>query len=259
MPGTLQSGGAAFASTHWSLVLQCGEDGGLAQGDADPDKASAALEELCRSYWPPIYTFVRRRGYSPADAQDLVQGFFLHILESGACNRADPARGRFRTFLLGALKNFLANAHDYAHALKRGGAGHFVPLDEHLAEAEAAISDQREGEPHDAERLFEQRWASALVTRAWADLRASAVAEGKGQLLDALRPYIAGGSTPAPGQDEIAQRLGLPLATVRTHVYRLRARFRDALRSEVARTVPAPDDVDEELRHLRHALIAAAS
>lgn len=239
--------------------MQCGEGSDSLPDAADSLKASAALEELCRAYWPPIYTFVRRRGYSPADAQDLVQSFFLYLLESGAYTRADPARGRFRTFLLGALKNFLANAHDHDHALKRGGAGVFVPLDEHLAEAEAAIGGDRAGDPHEAERLFEQRWAAALVMRAWVSLRAAAAAEGKGHLLDALRPYVAGGSAPALRQEEIAVNLDLPLATVRTHVYRLRTRFRNALRSEVARTVPAPEDIEEELRYLRLALTSASA
>ena len=251
VPGTLQAGGAAFASTHWSLVRRCGEDGSR----ADPRLSRTALETLCRAYWPPLYAFVRRRGHAAAEAQDLVQGFFAHLLASRAYERADPARGKFRTFLLGALKNFLANAHDHDHALKRGGDRFFVPLEENFVEAEAAAL-AGEGCPGSGpDDVFEQRWAAALLTHAWATLRAEANATGRGDLLDALRPYVAGGAGHPPPQEEAAARLGLPFATFRTHVRRLRERFRSALRVEVARTLPAGGDVDEELRHLRRALV----
>ncbi len=249
VPGTLQEGGAAFGSTHWSLVQQCAEDGSR----DDPGLSRAALETLCRAYWPPLYAFVRRRGHPPAEAQDLVQGFFAHLLETRTYARADPARGKFRSFLLGSLKHFLANAYDHDHALKRGGGQRFVPLDEHLAEAEAAASADADSDLG-ADGVFEQRWAAAILTHAWTALRAEADAGGRGALLDALRPYVAGGATAPPAQDEVAARLGLPPATVRTHVRRLRERFRAALRAEVARTLPAAGDVDEELRHLRRAL-----
>lgn len=251
VPGTLQAGGAAFASTHWSLVQRCGEDGSR---DV-PGRSRTALEALCRAYWPPLYAFVRRRGHAAAEAQDLVQGFFAHLLASRAYERADPARGKFRTFLLGALKNFLANAHDHDRALKRGGDRSFVPLEENFVEAEAAVLATEDGAgPGGPDDVFEQRWAAALLTHAWATLRAEADAGGRGELLDALRPYVAGGTAPPPPQEEMAALLGMPHATFRTHVRRLRERFRQALRAEVARTLPAGGDVDEELRHLRRAL-----
>lgn len=230
--------------------MQCAEDGSR---DA-AGSSRAALETLCRAYWPPLYAFVRRRGYPSPEAQDLVQGFFMHLLETRAYARADPARGKFRTFLLGALKNFLANAHAHHRALKRGGGQCFVPLDENFAEADAAaLADAGAGRGEDA--VFEQRWAAAILTHAWQTLRAEAEAGGRGELLDALRPYVAGGATAPLVQEEMAARLGLPPATLRTHVRRLRERFRLALRAEVARTLPANGDVDEELRHLRRALM----
>lgn len=250
VPGTLQAGGAAFASTHWSLVQRCGEDGSR----DDPGLSRIALETLCRAYWPPLYAFVRRRGHAAAEAQDLVQGFFAHLLASRAYERADPARGKFRTFLLGALKNFLANAHDHDRALKRGGNRCFVPLGENFVEAEAAALAGEHGGAPNPDDVFEQRWAAALLKHAWATLRAEADAGGRGELLDALRPYVAGGAVSPPPQEEVAARLGLPPATFRTHVRRLRERFRLALRTEVARTLPVGGDVDEELRHLRRAL-----
>ena len=224
----------------------------------DPGLSRTALETLCRDYWPPLYAFVRRRGYPPPEAQDLVQGFFVHLLESRAYARADPARGKFRTFLLAALKNFLSNARDHAHALKRGGGCSVVPLDEHFAAAEAAVLADAVPGGLDADAVFEQRWAAAILTHAWETLRAEAEAAGRGELLDALRPYVAGGATAPPTQEEMAARLDLSPGTLRTRVHRLRERYRAALRAEVARTLPAGDDVGEELRRLRQALVGGS-
>ena len=243
LPGTLQAGGAPFVPTHWTLVFLSAKN--RSHSDALTEDALAAL---CRTYWPPLYTFVRRRGYGPADAQDLTQDFFIHLLETDALSKVDPARGRFRTFLLAALKNFLVNAHERRTALKRGGAVEFLPLDGVLAETEAAVQLDEEiaGEE---DRQFEERWATALVARALAQLRADLAAEGKERLYDELQVFVTGAGA-LPDQAETAARLGIPFATLRTHIRRLRERYRDVLRAEVARTVATPADVDDELRHL---------
>ncbi len=247
IPGTLGGGGAAFAPTHWSVVLRSAES-------TSPEAARRALEELCRAYWPPLYSFVRRRGYNSADAQDLVQGFFAYLLESKAYARADPAKGRFRSFLLGSLKHYLADARDREGRLKRGGDREFVPLDEKLVEDEAAATTAAAGEGIDEDRLFEQRWAFALVTAALKRLQTTYAAEDKTPLFEALRPFIAGGSAPPPDHAELAARLDVSATTLRSHINRLRGRYRGALRDEIARTVSDPAEVDEELRQLRQIL-----
>ncbi len=183
-----------------------------------------------------------------------MQSFFIHLLESRAYAKADPMRGKFRTFLYASLKNFLANAHDDAGRQKRGGDQTFVSLEEHLAEAEAAATVADPGGEITADRLFEQRWAASVLHHAWEALCRESEDAGRGELLHALRPYLTAGAAAPPPQEEVAARLGLPLATLRTHVHRLRARFRSAVRTEVARTLPAGADVDEEIVHLRRTL-----
>lgn len=241
-PGTLDTGGTPFAPTHWSVVFLSAKNAAAPQSGSDD-----ALASLCRTYWPPLYTFVRRRGYGPADAQDLAQDFFIHLLETDALAKVDPARGRFRTFLLAALKNFLANAHEKRTALKRGGAFEFLPLDGLLDKTEAAV--QSEGEVAGEDRQFEERWATALVGRALDQLRADMAREGKERLYDELQVFVTGAGA-LPDQSATATRLGIPFATLRTHIRRLRERYRDVLRAEVARTVATPAEVDDELRHL---------
>ncbi len=252
IPGTLQGGGAQFTSTHWSLVV--------AATDARSQVAERALADLCRHYWPPIYTFVRRRGHQACEAQDLTQAFFVHVLEKRLYGRADPARGRFRTFLLATLKHFLADAHAQEQALKRGGGREFLALSEKVfaAESEAfLVSDGADGTlPSDAaDRLFEARWAAALLGRALETLRSAYDAEGRENLFRVLRPFLGGGNTPPPDHQELAARLGLPINTLRTHIHRLRERYRTALRAEVADTVVAESDVQDELRHLLRVMI----
>jgi RNA polymerase sigma-70 factor (ECF subfamily) len=242
-PGTLETGGMPFGPTHWTLVFLSAKNGPGAEIRSDE-----ALASLCRTYWPPLYTFVRRRGYGAADAQDLTQDFFIHLLETDALAKVDPNRGRFRTFLLAALKNFLANAHERRMALKRGGAFEFLPLDNVVAETEAAVhlGGDTAGEE---DRQFEARWATALVNRALERLRAEMAAEGKERLYDELQVFVTGAG-PLPDQAATAARLGIPFATLRTHIRRLRERYRHVLRAEVARTVATAAEVDDELRHL---------
>jgi RNA polymerase sigma-70 factor (ECF subfamily) len=231
-----------FTTTHWSVVLAAGQS-------ASPATATA-LEQLCRAYWYPLYAFVRRRGHAPADAQDLTQGFFAYLLEHHLVARADPEAGRFRSFLLGSLKHFLAHEHERATALKRGGGHPVLSLDALDPEQRYAL------EPADAatpETIFDQRWARQQIENALGRLRAEYAASGRGPLFDLLKDYVWGEKN-ALSLAGIAEQLELSEEAVKKAVQRLRQRFRDALRAEVAQTVTTPDQIDEELRHLRAAL-----
>ncbi len=240
VPGTLQEGGASFQTTHWTVVLRARET-------ESAESAREALSGFCEAYWPPLYSFLRHRGHSSADAQDLVQGFFAHLLEQNTLTRADRQKGRLRTFLLGSLQNFLFNEYDRTRALKRGGGRQIVSIEEHLPEAEAAMLAT--AHLSDA-ACYDLVWASNIVARAWQSLENTFVAEGKAEWLEELRPFVAGGSVTPPNQEEAAARLGVPIATLRTWLSRLRQRYRESLRMEVTSTVSDPADVDQELRHL---------
>jgi DNA-directed RNA polymerase specialized sigma24 family protein len=218
-----------------------------AQNEDSMESSQEALSGFCEAYWPPLYTFLRHRGFSSADAQDLVQGFFARLLEQNTLTRADQQKGRLRTFLLGSLQNFLYNEYDRARALKRGGGRQVVSIEEHLPEAEAAM--MATAHLSDA-GCYDLVWASTIVSRAWQSLQNEFVAEGKAEWLEELRPFVAGGSVTPPNQEQAADRLGVPIATLRTWLSRLRQRYRQSLRTEVASTVSDPEDVDAELRHL---------
>ena len=246
IPGTLQEGGASFQTTHWTVVLRARET-------ESAESAREALSGLCEAYWPPLYSFLRHRGFSSADAQDLVQGFFARLLEQSTLTHADQQKGRLRTFLLGSLQNFLFNEYDRARALKRGGDRKIVSIEEHLPEAEAAMLAT--SHLSDA-RCYDLVWASTIVSRAWQNLQSAFVAEGKAEWLEELRPFVAGGSVTPLNQEEAAARLGVPIATLRTWLSRLRQRYRESLRTEVASTVSDPADVDQELHHLYQILMA---
>jgi DNA-directed RNA polymerase specialized sigma24 family protein len=222
--------------------------------EEDPtESARQALSGFCEAYWPPLYSFLRHRGFSSADAQDLVQGFFAHLLEQNTLTRADRQKGRLRTFLLGSLQNFLYNEFERARALKRGGGRQIVSIEEHLPDAEAAML----ATAHLSDAgCYDLVWASTIVSRAWQNLQTAFVAEGKAEWLEELRPFVAGGSVTAPNQEKAAARLGVPIATLRTWLSRLRQRYRDSLRMEVANTVSDPADVDQELHHLYQILMA---
>ncbi|HEY2567906.1 MAG TPA: sigma factor [Candidatus Udaeobacter sp.] len=217
------------------------------------ESSRQALSGFCEAYWPPLYSFLRHRGHSSADAQDLVQGFFAHLLEQNTLTRADQEKGRLRTFLLGSLQNFLYNEYDRARALKRGGGRQVVSIEEHLPEAEAAMM----ATAHLSDTAcYDLVWASTIVRRAWDNLETEFVAEGKAEWLEELRPFVAGGSVTPPNQEQAADRLGVPIATLRTWLSRLRHRYRESLRMEVAGTVSDPADVDQELQHLYRILMA---
>jgi DNA-directed RNA polymerase specialized sigma24 family protein len=240
IPGTLQQGGAGFQTTHWTLVLRARET----QSETSAQKA---LSNFCEAYWPPLYAFLRHRGHASPEAQDLVQGFFAHLLEQNTLSRADQEKGRLRTFLLGSLQNFLFNEYDRAHALKRGGGHKIVSIDEHLPEAEASMMDTMHLSDSAAYDLV---WASTIVKRAWQQLQDAFETEGKAEWLEVLRPFVAGGGKTALNQEEAAAKLGVPIATLRTWLSRLRRRYREALRMEVANTVSDPAEVDQELHYL---------
>jgi len=240
IPGTLQEGGAGFQTTRWTLVLR-------ARQTQSEISAQKALSKLCEAYWPPLYAFLRHRGHASPEAQDLVQGFLAHLLEQNTLSRADQEKGRLRTFLLGSLQNFLFNEYDRAHALKRGGGKQILSIDEHLLEAEAAMMDTAHlSDSHG----YDLAWASNIVIRAWQNLESAFEAEGKKEWLEVLRPFVAGGGRMPLSQEQAAQELGVPIATLRTWLSRLRRRYREALRTEVASTVSDPADVDQELHYL---------
>ena len=223
-----------------------------ARSESEPEKARVALEELCRTYWMPLYTFVRSRGHSVPDAQDLTQSFFAHLIEREIYARADREKGRFRSFLLAALKNFLADAYSREHALKRGGAQEFLPLDESRAEAAESLFQTHfaSGEPDSEDRLFERSWAEAVVAAGLERLAAEYQTAGKQDLFQELRIFLTGSADPLPAYDQLADKMGLPASSIRTYVARLRARYRELLRAEVRQTVETEAEVDEELHEL---------
>ncbi|MEO8426060.1 MAG: sigma-70 family RNA polymerase sigma factor [Verrucomicrobiota bacterium] len=241
-PDNVHAAHAQFTTTHWSLVL--------AAGDSSAPSTQEALERLCRAYWYPLYAFVRRLGRSPADAQDLTQGFFAYLLEHRLVARADPQAGRFRSFLLGSLKHFLAHEQERATALKRGGGALVLSFDAFDPEERYAL------EPFDLatpEAIFDQRWAQQQIENALAHLRADYTASGRGALFDLLKDYVWGDKN-ALTLAEIAARIDLTEEAVKKSVQRLRQRFRDCLRAEIAQTVTTPDQIDDELQYLRAAL-----
>lgn len=220
------------------------------QSDASSQKA---LSDFCEAYWPPLYAFVRHRGHASPEAQDLVQGFFAHLLEQNTLSRADREKGKLRTFLLGSFQNYLFNEYDRARALKRGGGQQILSIDEYLPEAEASMMDTLHLNESAAYDLV---WASNVVKRAWQHLESAFETEGKKEWLEVLRPFVAGGGKTPLNQEEAARKLGVPIATLRTWLSRLRQRYREALRSEVARTVSDPSEVDQELHYLYQILTA---
>jgi len=245
-PGTIQEGGAAFATTHWSVIAACTGDNKIAE---------EALAQLCHDYWPPLYTFARRRGYSPADAQDLVQGFFAYLLQSKAYAHADRRKGKFRSFLLAAFKNYMADVWDRARALKRGGDYEFVLLDEEIDAVEKLYSQRPITIALDEEQQYEKAWAATLVARALGRIQSEFGNGPKARLFSGLKPFLTGG-VGLPSHNEVANGLDMPVDTLRSHLSRLRARYRELLREEVARTIDVTEDVDEELRHLCKILTA---
>jgi len=248
MPSTAQnrdstsSPAVNFALTHWSVVL--------AAGRSDSTHARTALEKLCRTYWQPIYAFVRRQGRRPHDAQDLTQEFFARLLEKKSLADVDRAKGRFRSFLLASLKHFLANEWDKARAEKRGGGQVLIPIDAHAAETSYGV------DPADnvtAEKIFERRWALILLDHVLQRLRDEYFGDGKERLFEQLKVTLTEASRSVP-YAEIATRLEMTEGAVKVAVHRLRQRYRELLRAEIAETVPSPGEVEDEIRNLFAAL-----
>jgi len=205
-------------------------------------------------YWPPIYSFIRRRGYPPPDAQDLTQSFFAYFLRTKAYARTDRLQGKFRSFLLASVKHFLADTWDRGQAVRRGGEYQFVSLDQQVAEA---FYDAASASDSTAERLFELRWAKTVTAGALDSLRGELREEGKLELFEQLKNFLTGGSV-LPSYDDASAQMGIPRATVKTHVHRLRQRYREIVRREIARTVSSPHEIDEELRYLCSVLAETA-
>lgn len=227
-----------FPTTHWSVVLSAGRH--------ELPQAAAALEQLCRTYWYPLYAFVRRRGFRPEDAQDLTQAFFAHLLGKDFLNRVRPEKGRFRSFLLASLKHFLADEWDKDHAARRGGGQVVLRLDDHEAEARYRVEPT---DPLDPETFYEHRWALTLLECVLDRLQAEFAAAGKLESFQQLQPFLLGekaGTTYA----DMAARLGSTEGGVTMMVHRMRQRYRALFREEIAHTVASPEETDEEMRHL---------
>jgi RNA polymerase sigma-70 factor (ECF subfamily) len=229
-----------FATTHWSVVL--------AAGQRDTPQAGQALEKLCQTYWYPLYAFARRQGHAPEDAQDLTQAFFERFLEKNYLKDVARERGRFRSFLLAALRHFLADQRDRTRAAKRGGRASFVPLFDDEADAEARY----QGEPSRAEaveRSFDRAWAQTVMRSALRRLGAESAAAGKAAEFAALKPFL---SRPPEGSeyDQVGEPFGLNARAIAMAVSRLRARYRELVRQRIADTVATPGEVEEEMRYL---------
>ena len=237
-PGSEPSSRQVFATTHWSVVVTAGRN--------DTGRAQDALAKLCQTYWYPLYAYVRRRGYSQEDAQDLTQEFFARLLERNWVGQADQQKGRFRSFLLSAMNHFLSDEWDKARAQKRGGGLAAVSLQLDTGETRYGHEPTNHVTP---EQQFERRWALTLLEEVLRQLRLGYEQEGRADWFAALHPCLVGDPAAQP-YAELAIKLGVNEGTVKTAVHRLRQKYRQLLRNEIAQTVAGPGEVDEELRHL---------
>ncbi len=208
--------------------------------------AGAALETLCRTYWYPLYAYVRRRGYSEHDAEDLIQGFFTVLLKRQALENVTPGRGKFRSFLLTALNHFLHDEHDRQQAQKRGGGQPVISLDAQFAEQRYLLEPPNTETP---EKLFERRWAMTVIDGAMDRLQEAFAADHKTSLFEHLRGFIVDG-VESRTYAQVAQQVGMSEEAVKKTIQRLRRRYREAIREEIAETVATATEIDEELRHL---------
>lgn len=227
-----------MATTHWSVVL--------AAGDAQSPQATAALELLCRTYWYPLYAYLRRRGYGHEDAQDLTQGYLLQLLERQSFARLDRSKGRFRSFLLAGMNYFLADQHDRASAQKRGGGHPILSLDAQTADRRYRLEAVDERSP---DKLFERAWALALLDCVLARLEQEFREAGKAELFEWLRVFLVADR----GQEtyaDVAEGAGMTGEAVRKAVHRMRQRYYELFREAIAQTVADPAEVEEEMHHL---------
>jgi len=232
-----QNGAVAFATTHWSVVLTAQDESPAAQ---------EALEKLCRTYWRPIYSFVRRQGVGPEEAEDLTQGFFALLLERRDLSAVRKEKGRLRSYLLVSLKHFLADERRRAMAIKRGKGQRLIPLEELRANEGA---DMEPADPLTAERIYERRWASTLLEQVLRRLKDEYRTAGKAVLFDRLKQLLPD-EPGAPSQADIAAKLGMAENAVRQAFHRFRQRYQLLLRDEIAHTVATPSDIEDELRYL---------
>jgi RNA polymerase sigma factor (sigma-70 family) len=229
--------GAAFTTTHWSVVLE-------AQGESPA--AQEALEKLCRTYWRPIFAFLRRQSLPPDEAEDITQGFFAQLLERRSFDAVRKEKGRLRSYLLGALKYFLADEQRRAMAIKRGKGQRLIPLDELHTEDRIEIEP---ADPMTAEMIYERRWALTVLERVLRRLKDEYLAAGNAALFDSLKELLPD-EPGSPSQAEIGARLSMTENAVRQAFYRFRQRYQSLLREEIANTVATPGDIEDELRHL---------
>ena len=230
--------GDIFATTHWTVVL--------AAGQRHTPQSDGALEELCKTYWFPLYAYVRRRGHSKQDAEDLVQAFFARLLEKNFLANLDSEKGKFRAFLLASLKHFLANEWDKSQAQKRGGGAVNLSLDWQTADTKFQVAATNEPSP---DKAFDREWALALLAKVIERLQTECAADGKGKLFEQLKMFLmAGGGDSA--QADVAKSLGMEEGAVRVAIHRLRKRYRALLRDEIANTLTDESQVDAEMRAL---------
>ena len=234
----VESRAVAFAPTHWSVVL--------AAGDPASPAARTALETLCRTYWYPLYAYLRRTGYGPEDAEDLVQGFFLRLLRREVLKSVQREGGRFRSFLLGTLKHYLSDEKERAGAMKRGGSRQFVSWDPAQAEQQFLREPVDTDSP---DRLFERRWALTLLEQAMKHLHQECVVAGNAERFAQLKGFVSGEKGEL-SYAEAAERVGLTPGAVKSATFRLRRRYHELIREEVSQTVADPREIEEELRYL---------
>jgi RNA polymerase sigma factor (sigma-70 family) len=227
-----------FTTTHWSVVV--------AAGSLGSPQADFAIAQLCRTYWYPLYAFVRRKGHGPHDAQDLTQGFFARLLEKNYVAQADRERGRFRTYLLAALTHFLADEWDKSRRLKRGGGREMISFDAASAEERYQLEPV---DQFDAAKLYERRWVTTLFEKVLARLEEEFHDLGKGKSFDQLKGSLLAEET-GLSYAELGAQLGMKEDAVKQAVHRMRRRYRELFREEIAQTVAGPDEVEDELKHL---------
>jgi RNA polymerase sigma factor (sigma-70 family) len=235
--GSARNGRIAFATTHWSVVLE-------AQGESPA--AHEALEKLCRTYWRPIFAFLRRQGVRPEEAEDITQGFFAQLLERRKFSAVRKEKGRLRSFLLGALKYFLADEQRRAMAIKRGSGLRPIPLEELRADGRIEMEP---ADPVTAEMIYERRWALTVLEQVLNRLKNEYREAGNAALFDSLKELLPD-EPGSPSQAEIAAQLGMTENALRQAFYRFRQRYQSLLREEIANTVATPGDIEDELRHL---------
>ncbi|MFB0556135.1 MAG: RNA polymerase sigma factor [Phycisphaerae bacterium] len=231
-------GKGKFATTHWSVIL--------AAGDTSASQHEQALSSLCKTYWFPLYAYLRRRGYNAHQAEDYTQGFFAQMLDKHYLRKVSPKPGKFRSFLLAAFRHYVADEHDHARAIKRGGSRKILSLDFNTAERKYALGLTYDLSP---DKVFERSWALAVLEKTMDRLRAELAGRDKQRHFDVFRIYLGGQAAKVPYHD-VADKLKMTEGAVKVAIHRLRRRYREILREEIAQTVAGEDQIDEEIKDL---------